>query len=164
MPYIRNRNSGRQGADTWDVDGTQFVQPNGTLDILGTLKIDGTEIAATAAELNTVYLSIHIGDISTASDFGLVYCPYAGTITEIKSVLSASISVADATVTTKINTTDITDGALTIAAGSGKGDIDTATPTAANTVAPGDYLEAITDGGSTGAAPLDISFKINLGG
>lgn len=162
MPY--GENYGDQGANHWHVEGTQTIESNGTLDVLGTFKIGGTEITATAAELNTVYLNVRVGDISTASDFGLIYCPYAGTITEIKSVLSASVSVADATVTTKINTTDITDGALTITAGSGKGDIDTATPTAANTVAPGDYLEAITDGGSTGAAPLDISFKIDLGG
>lgn len=162
MPY--GENYGDQGANHWHIEGKYTVEPNGTLEINGTLKINGTEVTATAAELNEVYLNVHVGDVSTASDSGLVYCPYAGTITEIKSVLGASVSAADATVTTKINTTSITDGTLTIADGSGKGDIDTATPTAENVVAPGDYLEAITDGGSTGAAALDVSFKIVLGG
>jgi hypothetical protein len=160
--YIRSRNSGGQGADNWHIDGTCDVEPNGVFNIKGEFQIDGEPIDATAAEINARYLHIHIDDISTLNSNGLVYCPYSGTITEIKSVLGAAISVADATITTKINTTDITDGALTIANGSGKGDIDTAAPTAANVVTAGDYLEAISDGGSTGAATLDVIFKIEL--
>lgn len=160
--YIRKRNSGGQGADNWYIDGTCDVKPNGVFNVEGELQIDGVSVDVTAEEMNTRYLHIHIDDISTLNSNGLIYCPFSGTITEIKSVLGASISVADATITTKINTTDITDGALTIANGSGKGDIDTAAPTAANVVSVGDYLEAISDGGSTGAATLDITFKIVL--
>lgn len=160
--YNIRRNSGGQGADNWHIDGTCDVESNGIFNIKGELQIDGESVDVTAAEMNARYLHIHIDDISTLNSNGLVYCPYSGAITEIKSVLGASISVADATITTKINTTDITDGALTIANGSGKGDIDTATPTAANIVTAGNYLEAISDGGSTGAATLDVSFKIEL--
>ena len=51
----------------------------------------------------------------------------------------------------KVNTTNMTNGAITIAhSGSGAGDIDTCEPTAANNVNEGDYIAIATNGGSTG--------------
>lgn len=107
-----------------------------------------------------VRVDVTITDVSTASSaYG--YCPVAGTIVAIKSVLQAAISGADSTVTCKIGSTNITNGALTIAqSGSAGGDIDSATPTAANTVTEGALLVAATDGASTGTASLVVSFFI----
>lgn len=156
-----------QGGKKFFADGTGAsvnIKNGATLNIdaTGSFAIDGTAITATASELSTVYLTVHIADVSTASSNSLTFCPYSGTITKISSVLGGTLSVADATVTTNIGATAITGGALTLASGSVKGDIDAATPTALNVVAAGDYLEAITDGGSTGAATLDVTFEITL--
>jgi len=122
-----------------------------------------SSVALTTEEATTRYLTVDIPDISTANSTGLIYCPYAGTITSIKSVLHGAITVGDAAITTYIGSTAITGGGLTIAtAGSAKGDIDTASPSGLYTVAVGDYLEAISDGGSTDAARATVTFVITL--
>lgn len=109
---------------------------------------------------NIVKVDVTIPDVSTAgSAYG--YCPVAGTIVAIKSVLQGAISGADSTVTCKIGSTNITNGALTISqSGSAGGDIDSATPTAENTVVEGSVLVASTDGASSTAAGLVVSFFI----
>jgi len=110
-------------------------------------------------------VTIRIPDISTASSADTIACPVKGTIKKIESTLQGAITVGDAAITTKIGTpaagTNITGGALTIAnASSAAGDIDTATPTAANAVDEGELLSAISDGGSTDAAALYVTFYI----
>lgn len=98
---------------------------------------------------------------SNASTY--VVCPVAGTVEKVWSVLHAAISNADATLTTKINGTNITDGSLTITQGSSAaGDVDVATPSAANTITAGDYLEVESDGGSTNAVRMTITFLVRV--
>ena len=112
----------------------------------------------TSSEL--VRVDVTIPDVSSA-ETAYGYCPVAGKIVAIKSVLQSAISVADATVTCKIGSTSITSGTLTItAAGSAAGDIDSATPSAANITTEGALLVAASDGGSTTAATLVVSFFI----
>lgn len=130
--------------------------------------------AATAA-INTVYVSdgaasgtwkfpsecvvIELDDISTASS-SYVAMPYAGTVDIIYSVIHGAITGTDVTLTCKINGTDITTGALTVAyTGSAAGDVDTVTPTAANAFTAGQYLEVAT-GGGTGAVRATITFLV----
>lgn len=80
-----------------------------------------------------------------------VICPYAGTVTDIKSVLQGALTTGNATLTAKINATAITTGVLTITqAASAAGDIDSCTPSAARTVAAGDLL-SWTVGGTNDA-------------
>lgn len=107
----------------------------------------GSQVGAAAVR----YLEGVIADVSTAE---VVYlpAPVAGTITSLRTVLEGAITVADAIITPKINGVAVTGGAITIAnSGSAAGDTDSATPTAANTIAAGDYITVETDGGSTGA-------------
>ena len=106
------------------------------------------------------YLTVTIADISSA-DQVYVAVPIAGLVTNIRSVIDAAITDADAALTTKIGGVAITGGGGTVAnAGSAAGDVDSATPTAANAVAAGDALEVETDGGSTSTAKVTVTFEI----
>lgn len=121
---------------------------NGTASVTHTLT--GTNVAVTTK----------LADISTASS-AFVAAPCAGKVTSIRSVLGGAISGANAAITTKVNGSLITSGNFTVThAGSAAGDRDSATPSAANTVAVGDALEVITDGASTDTATLDVTFII----
>ena len=69
----------------------------------------------------------------------------------------------DAVLTSKIGSTAITGGVITIAnSGPAAGDIDVATPTAANVVAVGNQINIATDGGSTNTVSANISILISL--
>ena len=92
-----------------------------------------------------------------------VACPVAGKVTKIYSVTKGALTTGDATLTGKIGTTAITSGALTITqSGSAAGDVDSATPSALNTVAAGDFL-AVTVGGTNDAVVgATVTFLIEL--
>lgn len=113
-----------------------------------------------ARPLNDYFLTGEIADISTA---GQIYIPVpdGGEVVKIYSVIDNAITVADATLTPKISGTAITGGAITVAySGSAAGDVDSSTPTAANTVLEGGSIEIETDGGSTTACRAGITVVI----
>lgn len=115
---------------------------------------------AAIAASPVVSVTTRLADVSTPSS-AFVAAPIAGTVSAIYSVLGGAISSGDAALSTEINGVAITGGTWTVAqSGSAAGDRDSATPTAANTVAAGDTLEVITDGGSTDTATLDVTFVI----
>jgi len=99
-------------------------------------------------------IALVLGDISTkASDAAVlrVVSPVAGTIDKVYSVLNAALATGDATLTGKIGASAITNGVITITeSGSAAGDVDSATPSAAKTVAVGDVI-SFTGGGSSSA-------------
>lgn len=103
--------------------------------------------------VNKIHLPIHVADLVGAN--AAVYrfvSPVVGTITKLTSILEGALATGNATVTGSIGGTPITNGALTITqSGSAAGDIDTATPTAANTVTAGQAC-ALTVGGSNTAS------------
>ena len=110
--------------------------------------------------LNDYFLSVKMADVSTAGSVYVV-APDAGKIIKISSVLGGAITTADAEITTEINGTAVTGGAITIAnTSSAAGDVDSSEPTAANTVEEDGTIEMITDGGSTGTAKLLVTFVI----
>lgn len=108
---------------------------------------------------------VDVTDISTGTS-NAVACPYSGTIKKIVGTLQAAITGGDAVLTCKIGSTvagatNITNGAFTVAnSSSAIGDIDSATPTAANVVAEGDLLVVTSDGGSTNVAAEFVDFYI----
>ena len=140
------------------------------------VRIESTDAAAgtaTVSHKSTVIADessgtsgyVYILDVSTVNSTGYRLIHYPGTIVQIDSVLLAPISGADATITTNINGTPVTDGAITIAqSGSAAGDIDTATPTDLNVVAEGDLVTCVSDGASTGAAEANVFLKIQGSG
>ena len=110
--------------------------------------------------LNDYFLTAEIEDISTASST-FVAVPDGGKIVKIITALQGAISGANAAITFEIGGTAVTGGAITVAhSGSAAGDVDTAEPTAANRVEQDGTIEMITDGGSTGAKKLLVTFVI----
>jgi hypothetical protein len=107
-----------------------------------------------------IVLTSRFADISTAESIWFS-SPVAGKITKISTILHGAITVADANITTEINTVAVTGSAFVVAtSGSAAGVVDSAVPTAANTVAVGDAIEVITDGGSTTAAIATVLVEI----
>lgn len=110
------------------------------------------------------YLTVQCTDLTASS--ALVYgvpVPVAGTVTKIWSRLNAALTTGNATLTGKIGSTAITNGVVTITqSGSAAGDIDSATPTAANVVAVGDNLSVTVGGTNTGAVRADVIFEITV--
>ncbi len=106
-----------------------------------------------AASATPTYLALDIADGSADATYYLV-APHAGNVTKLRSVIDGAVGTADITITPNIGATPITNGALTIAtAGSAAGDVDVATPTAANTVTAGQAINLVVAGGGSGGSP-----------
>lgn len=126
--------------------------------------------AATAAAQRTAIgggadkVILRFDPVSTkAADAAVVrvVSPVAGTIAKIYSVANAALATGDATLTGKIGSTAITGGVITITeSGSAAGDVDSATPTAANTVAVGSVISLTGGGASTATATASCSVVI----
>lgn len=128
------------------------VDANGVLNLVTS--------AGTAYPVGEFYVYSQLADVSTASS-AWTAAPAAGTVTKLKTIISAAITAADAVITAEINTVAITGISITVAnAGSAAGDVDTDTATAANTLAENDKLELITDGGSTTTSILVGTFTV----
>lgn len=113
--------------------------------------LDGA--AVTTAELNEYHLTLDIADGSAEAVYYLI-CPHAGNISKIQSVIDGAVGTANITITPAIGATAVTNGVVTIAtAASAAGDIDTATPTAANAVTAGQAINLTVTGGGSGGTP-----------
>ncbi len=149
----------KQGGDELVVasGGAITVESGGSLTVAGvtiddsTLAVNG--LTADATELNQYALTLDIADGSAEAAYYLV-CPHAGDIAKIYTVIDGAVSTADITVTAAIAGVDVTNGVVTIAtSASGAGDVDVATPTAANTVTAGQAVRFTVAGGGSGGSP-----------
>lgn len=137
--------------------GAITVESGGTLTVAG-VTVDETTLAmtgltATAVELNQYAVSLDIADGSAEAVYYAV-CPHAGDIAKIYTVIDGVVSTADITITAAIGATPVTNGVVTIASsGSAAGDVDVATPTAANTVTAGQAVNFTVTGGGSGGSP-----------
>ena len=110
--------------------------------------------------LNDYFLTAEIEDISTASST-FVPVPDGGEIIKITTALQGAISGRNAAISFEIGGTAVTGGGITVAhSGSAAGTVDSSVPTAANRVEEDGTIEMITDGGSTGANKLLVTFVI----
>jgi len=135
--------------------GSLDVESGGELDLEsgGALKIAGTAVTATAAELNEVFLQVYVNDLSAERSYYMV-SPHAGTISAIRSVVDAAVATANITLTFSGPGGSMTGGVVTIAtAGSGAGDIDTATPSTNNVLTAGQAISFVVTGGGAGGTP-----------
>lgn len=135
--------------------GSLDIESGGEIDIEsgGALKIAGSALTVTAAEINETIISIDVADLSAEATYYMVM-PHAGTISKIWSVIDGSVATADVTLTFNIGATPITGGVVTIAtAGSAAGDVDSATPSAANVVTAGQAINFVVTGGGAGGSP-----------
>ena len=110
--------------------------------------------------LNDYFITATIADISTASST-FVAIPDGGKVIKILTALQGAIGTANGGITFEIGGTAITGGGITVTqSGSAAGDIDTATPTAANRVEEDGSIEMITDGASSNTIKLVVTFVI----
>lgn len=122
----------------------------------------GTIETAGGQSLKKVYLTVDITNISSAA---VVYLPspVAGTITKITTNINGAIATADAILTGRIGSTAITGGAVTIPfSGSAAGQVNSATPTALNTVAVGNNINFTANNASTNTVRATIVVEITL--
>jgi hypothetical protein len=98
------------------------------------------------------HIAVRISNLvaADAKVYGLP-APVAGDITAIRTVLNeAALAGGDATITAAIGGVGVTGGVVTITqSGSAVGDVDLASPSAANTVAAGDYISFTVGGANT---------------
>lgn len=110
---------------------------------------------------NKIYLTVALNDISTPTSHWVV-APLAGTISKWYTVIENAITGANAGLTLEIGGVAVTNSAITVTqAGSAAGDVDSATPTANNTVSAGQAIEIVLDGASStacrGTATIEIT-------
>lgn len=110
--------------------------------------------------LQTRFITARIDDVSTAGSYWVVP-GFRCRINKISSVIDGALAAADADLSFEIGGTAVTSGGITITqSGSAAGDVDTASPTAANIVAEDGAIEMITDGGSTNTVAAVITFEL----
>ena len=110
--------------------------------------------------LNDYFVVAEIEDISTASST-FVGIPDGGRVIKIVTALQGAIGTANGGISFEIGGTAITGGGITVTqSGSAAGDVDTAEPTAANRVEEDGTIEMITDGASSNAVKLLVTFVI----
>lgn len=125
-----------------------------THDSTNGLKLGGTLVTASAAQLNTYVLNVSLENISTALTKCYVVAPKAGKITNIWCVIDAEVTAANAVITANINgERDI--GTITIPVNSLAGAIASLEPLSVNynnTIRAGQYIRlSRTNAASTGA-------------
>ena len=110
--------------------------------------------------LNDYFLTSKITTISTAGST-FIPVPDGGTIIKILTSFKTAISSANAALPFDFGVVAVTGGGITVTqSGSAAGDVDTAEPTALNTVSEGGTIEIITDGGSSTAGECVVTFVI----
>ena len=142
--------------------GSDLHEPKGTAAAnTGQVYIaNGSGSGTWTAHHNRCVLTTRIDDISTSSSAWVV-TPIAGTISKIYSVTSGATTGGTALLTAEIAGVAVTNGVLTVlVSGSAAGIVDSATPSAANTVTAGSAIEIVTDGGSTNTVSAVITFEI----
>lgn len=113
--------------------------------------------------VNKVYLTTKFKDIASA-DIIYVYLPFAGTLTEVATVLENAITTGDNTITVK-NNAGSSMGTITVTqSGSAAGDIDTLAPASNNTFTPGQKVILETNGASDTAAELFVTLTFTVTG
>ncbi len=110
--------------------------------------------------LNDYFLTSKITNISSAGST-FVPVPDGGRIIKIFTSIKNAITTANAALSFEIGGTAVTGGGITVTqSGSAAGDVDTAEPTAENSVNEGQAIEMITDGGSSTACECVVTFVI----
>jgi len=122
----------------------------------------GSGTWTTVNNTNKEIITYTIDDISTAASHWVVP-GIAGDISKITTVLHGALGTADAALTFGIGGTAITGSAITVTqSGSAAGDVDTSSPTAANTVTVAQPVEIITDGASSNTVKCTVTLEIDV--
>jgi hypothetical protein len=108
------------------------------------------------------YLTIYISDVISANaKVARAASPVKGRITKVWNDLFQALTAGNLTLTGKIAAAAITNGVITdLQAGSAAGQVDSATPTAANAVDVGSDINFTVGGGNTAAGFSMITVEI----
>lgn len=178
LAYATNDTSGTvEGANYFD--GAADLLVAGDL-ILASMDIDGTaatkqyvvksvsaaDVVVVTPAANITYTQVYaLTTTITLTDgiSGHVVVPIAGTIDDIQTVLKGgAVATNDATCTFKIGTVAITNGVVTItASGSAIADVDSASPSGANTVAVDNYIACTVSNTPGGSRTAEVTLKIS---
>jgi hypothetical protein len=117
--------------------------------------------------LNRQFTNLTMVDSGTAGTApgSVFFTPgYRGKIKKISAVTPVAITGANNVLTASIGTTAVTGGVVTmLLASSAAGDVFTATPTAANSFSPTDYIKVVSDGGATNATlPIVVTLELEM--
>ena len=111
--------------------------------------------------LNDYFLTTVIENIGGASQRHVLVAPDTGKIIKVYTAINGTIATADEDIIPRIEGTTVTNGTVTItASGSANGDVDEATPTAANHVVEGQYIEIINDSACTNDVDCSVTLVI----
>ena len=110
--------------------------------------------------LNDYFITSAIPDVSTASST-FVCVPDGGRIIKIITHNKAT-TTGTAAISFEIGGVAVTGGGISHTASGSAGRVLTSEPTAANRVEEDGSIEMITDGGSTGAKKLLVTFSIQI--
>ena len=149
------------GADLHECKGAATAAA-GTVSVAdGAGSTSWTDIISPLKAANRIALTTRFADISTAASV-FVASPMAGTVIGIYVTLHGAITVANSTVTAKIAGVAMSGVSITVAySGSAGGSVFSGEPTGNNTVAAGQAIEILTDGGSTTAMAADVTILID---
>lgn len=142
-----------------DLDGTPF-QKSYVVSINTGSAVTVTP-SATVSYANQQRVTANVA--VTDGTYFLVVPGIAGTISGIKTVLQGgAVATNDAVLTFRIGTVGITNGVITIAySSSAAGDVDSATPTAANTITASSALSCVVSGTPGGSRTAQVTFIID---
>lgn len=110
-----------------------------------------------------VIITLPLATITAIAGGAIVatYAPWAGTITAVYGAVNGAFTATDIVITSRINTSNVTNGAVTITnSGSAYGTKGTATPSAANTFVAGDII-GVTVTGGVGTVSGAITFVLS---
>ena len=146
------------------LSGTMTINRNETRRFLAVVTNAGSPavtIYNLGVDENSYILQGEITDISSAASI-YIAVPFAGKIRKISTALQASISNADAIITTTTSVGAISETITVAQSGSGAGDIDISEPAehANVAVAAGTVIRVATGGQSTDVAKLGIVIEI----
>jgi len=110
--------------------------------------------------LNDYFLTAEIEDVSTASST-FVAIPDGGKVVKIITALQGAITSVNAVLSFEIGGTVMTGSGITIAhSGSAAGTVDSSAPSALNVLSEDGTIEIITNGASSGAKKVIVTFVI----
>jgi len=122
-------------------DAGKVTTPSASVAGTGTLR----NLAETEITNKQEFMMIYLPGVDTETEY---YMPvgFTGTLTSVRTAIDAAFTGADQTLQVKVSGVSVTNGLITITqSGSAAGDLDTASPSANNTVSAGQYIQ-ITSG------------------
>ena len=126
------------------------------------LVLGGSVLTANGQNANVKFITIPIGDISSA---GTLYVSpgVSAAIFRITCSIDAAITSADATIGFKIGANDITGSTLTVVqSGSAPGDVFFSAPTGANIISPTDSIVITRNGESSTTSNGVLVFMLQM--